>query len=237
MKKGKYEEVKIASSLGKPNLKEIDWQDVNLTTKQKLFCYYYCLFGYDTYHNKTRSAEQAGYKSKNRKSLWASAIKVYRQCRQVIFRLDNENSVEALKDAIKVIQKREVNRATLPAINLYKNEKITLEDGREIDTLVPKPISELTDSEKDLIESVDYKGQVGKGVYIVADSEKAMNRIQNWIDRIDRIEGKSGTQDYDISLTVEGIKNKLDIKLSTLKNNEAITNKSNVVDNNEEEEF
>lgn len=211
-----------------PDLDSIDWMGGKYTTKQKLFTYYYCLLGTPSYHNFAVAARMAGCtkEGSSRKGLY-----LYSVMEKVIENTEKGVKKTTLQDAIDKaylsVQRREINRATIPVATLYTMKEHVDEDGVQYKTMEQRPLDELSEQEKDLIDSVDYKGGALLPVYVPCDQEKAMQRIIDWYNEA---HGGSGS-DYDIQLTIDGIQKKLGVKMSTIEKNSKLMESSGIVDN------
>lgn len=204
------------------DISSVDWGGAKLTDRQKLFICHYCLFGSPTWHNGARAARAAGYSAKSAR---ATACKIAADNAALIDSIDKKNMGRSLEEAVKRVIRREVNRATIPGASFYKTESFTDENGREVVTMVPRPLGELTEDERDCVDNVDFRGQYGKAMYVLADAEKAMSRIQAWRDA-----ESGGDGGYDVSMTLDGIRDKLVARMSIVRKNSELEAASGVAD-------
>lgn len=199
-----------------PDLTTIDWGERKLTTRQKLFVFYYCEFGAKTYHNGYHSMIKAGFSKKN---AMKQSFSYRKRFADIIERTDQENAGMAIKDAVNAIMGRAINIATVPATSLYKGD-----DEGDL-TIVPP--DKLAKEQQDIVRKVDFKGAQMKPVYETCDPLQAMTLVDKWWEKFT---SKGNNSDFNVALTLEGIKRKLELKLSTIDENEDLKKSSGAIE-------
>jgi len=198
--------------------------DLDLTPKEARYVFWYTNPDYDTFQNRAKSAIKAGY-SPNDAGKAAYFIQGRKNVAEAIRRLMEPLKIDVREEYEHIIRRRIAN-IHYNVADYYK--KITIKEknpvngeweDREIEVL--KDLSELTPQQQLVIQSVDFKGMTGRKVYVFADREKAMSEMMTIYNKL--YGGPANDNNDDGEATMEIIKERLAVKVSTRKGKDELS--------------
>jgi Phage terminase, small subunit len=196
------------------DLDSIDWGDAKLTPMRKRFIVWFTFPGSSSYMRPTESAVKAGY-SKNQANKAAYSLRHDPEVAKVIRRVV-ENTVKTdLEEEYHRIFRMKQYRVHYDIKDYFKKVMVTDPDTKQqYQKEVLKDLDELTDEERQAVDSVDYRSQRGLKVYIMANREKAMDDL---VSMYQKTFGDKGEEGFDVETTAEIIKDKLSVKTTVRK--------------------
>jgi phage terminase small subunit len=209
------------------DLSTLGVDDLKLTPKEKLFIYWYCKPGTDSFQVQTRAAIKAGYKSNTayaagynlrKKPEIASAIK---RVMETYVGIDVEEEFQNML----ALQKKRIHYD----IGDYYKEVVINADKEQPEVIeVIKNLHELTPEQRMAIESVDFKGKdADRKVYMMADREKSISFIMNLRKQLNSQIADDGDGEEE---TMEIIMERLSIKKTVRRNKDEISKIARLVD-------
>lgn len=202
------------------DIDSFNWGGLRLTDKQKRFCFWYTYPGTRAYHNKAESGRKAGYAENTTKGEISRIFQ--KEAVQKAIKMFEDSIVKtAVAEAYQKLILQKITRAGFDIKDFYRNVTFTNKDGYEESRLELIPIDKLTDEQRICIDGIDYKGQTGIPAYMLANRSKEASDI---ISLHERLNGKTGSDDYDVETTIDVIKNKLaTVRTTVRKRNEKIS--------------
>jgi hypothetical protein len=208
-----------------------------ITDKERLFVFFYTFPGTDAFQCMSRAAERAGYK--------APANTGFKLCKKpnvaaaIKYVMDGKVKIDLEEEYHKIIElkKRRIHYDIGEYVKLV-DKKITVgqgENAQVIDVTVEglKDLTELTPEQRQVIDSIDCKGQQGNvRIYNFADRDRAMADIMNLYGKIN---GAVDENAFDVEMTAEIIKGNLSVKVAARKKKEDIGKAADFVQVGEKE--
>jgi len=196
------------------DLDSIDWGDAKLTVMRKRFIFWYTYPGSSSYMRSSESAVKAGY-SKGQSRQMGYKLRHDPEVAKVIRRVVDNTIKGDLEEEYHRILEMKRRRVHYDIKDYFK--KVTLidpETKQQYQKEVLKDLDELSDEQRQAIDSVDYRAQRGMKVYIMANREKSMDDLVNMYHKAF---GEKGEDGFDIETTAEIIKDKLSVKTTVRK--------------------
>jgi phage terminase small subunit len=196
------------------DLDSIDWGDAKLTAMRKRFIFWYTYPGSSSYMRSSESAVKAGY-SKGQSRQMGYKLRHDPEVAKVIRRVV-ENTVKAdLEEEYHRILELKRRRVHYDIKDYFKKVTVTDPDTKQqYQKEVLKDLDELSDEQRQAIDSVDYRSQRGLKVYIMANREKSMDDL---VSMFQKTFGDKGDDGFDVETTAEIIKDKLSVKTTVRK--------------------
>lgn len=196
------------------DLESIDWGDAKLTVLRKRFIFWYTFPGSSSYMRSSESAVKAGY-SKGQSRQMGYKLRHDPEVAKVIRRVV-EGTVKAdLEEEYHRILELKRRRTHYDIADYFKKVTVTDPDTKQQyqkETL--KDLDELTNEQRQAIDSVDYRSQRGLKVYVMANREKSMDDL---VSMYQKTFGDKGEEGFDVETTAEIIKDKLSVKTTVRK--------------------
>ena len=209
-----------------PDLTQIEWgEDDNLCERDKTFIYWYTTLDTPIWHNKAQCAKKIGSMAKP-ENLSSTGNEMYKRLKKTIDRIEGEKRSYLLTKQKEINLKNIVTRCNFNVMDFYEAGSFEDKNGNLINTLVLKPLEKMTPEQLACIDGVEFDN-FGRPNYKLANREKSIDRVDKLVEAI---EGKNNTDGYDVSVTVEGIKEKLETKIQIIKKNEEIASMAEGID-------
>ena len=202
-----------------PDLDSIDWGEEKLTKREKLFCFWYA--HPETGGNAALAARKAGYTRGTAKNAGHSLLQRGKIKRAVAL-LEGTVKKEAIACAYNKIIQKHINRATVDRTSFYRFETVANDNGTERLKVTPKMPEELTESQKDLIESVEYSGNYGLPNYKLYPAEKSEKEIVRMFERMHGLDRQDAGFDAETVVDVVSLKEGLRVKARLMQRNSEI---------------
>ncbi|MGF7108229.1 hypothetical protein [Treponema pedis] len=196
------------------NTDSLDIGDVKLTEKEKRFVFWYTYPGTDAFQVQSRAAQRAGYKDYTRegyrlrtKETVAKAIKHV---------LDSTLRINLEEEFHKIITLKKVRVHYDIGDYVETKERTLYTKLGEPYSVISEELKDLTDltpEQRMAIDSIDYKGNDGKKVYVFANRDKAMNDILAIHKAITG--GEEESEEDNIEFTAEILKEGLRVRATT----------------------
>ena len=170
--------------------------NIKLTPKEARFVFWYTFPSSESFLHKTRSALKAGYKPSCAGITGSKlAKKLYKVINSV---LDTQVKTDLQKAYHKILELKK-SRVHFDIADYYSD------DGKL------KDLTDLTPSQRSVIDGIDYKGQQNIKIYQLANREREMRDL---IDMYNKVIGVTDEHNgYDIEATTDIIKGQLSVKL------------------------
>lgn len=208
----------------------IDWGDVKKPLC-RLFCYYYTLNNAPSYHNAAESYRKCGKKFKKSKD-YAQNAHFFRKNNpeiDVFIKNYEENQIKSdISSAADAIRRMKIIQATYNPKDLFESVEFNTEKG----SFTTSQIKNLEDIPNDLavavIENIDFKGGVGKPVFILASKTKAQDDILK-MDEKQKLADSASTDGYNVQTTAEIIKGKMTVQTTIIAGNQELAEQADCI--------
>ncbi len=208
----------------------IDWGDVKKPLC-RLFCYYYTLNNAPSFHNAAESYRKCGKKFKKSQDYAQNALSFRRNNPEIDVFIKNyeENQIKSeISTAADAVRRMKVIQATYNPKDLFESVEIDTEKG----SFTTSQIKNLEDIPDDLavavIENIDFKGGVGKPVFVLASKSKAQDDILK-MDEKQRLADSAGSDGYNVQTTAEIIKGKMTVQTTIIAGNQELAEQADCV--------
>lgn len=214
----------------------IDWGDVKKPLC-RLFCYYYTLNNSPSFHNAAESYRKCGKKFKKNSDFAKNALSFRKNNPEIDVFIKNyeENQIKSdISNAADAIRRMKIIQATYNPKDLFESVDIDTEKG----SFTTSQIKNLEDIPDELaiacIENIDFKGGVGKPVFVLASKSKAQDDILK-MDEKQRLADSASTDGYNVQTTAEIIKGKMTVQTTIIAGNQELAEQSDCVTVNKKE--
>lgn len=201
-----------------PDLSVFDWGEKEPTEKDKLFIYWYTTMGTPLWHNKTQCAKKVGSRA-NRNNLHGSGNVIYERNKDLINRIEKENRDTLLTNQNEKNIRNIIARCDFNVTDFYESGTYTDKMGNINTTIKLKRLENMSPEQLSCIDGIEFDNY-GRPNFKLANREKAIDRVDSLIDAL---KGKNNNSDFDVSLTLEGIRDKLEAKVSIIQKHEELT--------------
>lgn len=205
-------ETKINSSLNELVNYEFDldsyaWKNPKLTQKEKLFIFYAC-----TLFNNAEAARRAGYSVKTA-NVKAGELSIKHREEIEIFK--QKLTKINIKNAAEKIMRMKELAATYDPTTLYEKKTIHTRDGDPFEVDVMKNLEDIPEEIRKAVITGITSGREGRNFTLVS-KEKAQNDI---LAHNKELNGDQDKNEFDVQLTLEGIKETVTANISIAKKN------------------
>jgi len=200
------------------DLAAYDWGGEKLTDTQKLFIIWFSTPGTEYYHRVLRAAKKAGYSLKTA-SVTAYKLRNEPRIDKLIRQFEEKiGSKVNIVDAAQRWLQEKIVRGDFRIGDFYKTVEYKDKLGRPKQTILLKPVQELTDEQQLCVDGLDVKGMQGTMVYSLPDREKVRDSLINFVQK-----SQGGDDDdYDIETVAEIIKGNTQVKMKVITKNREI---------------
>lgn len=208
----------------------IDWGNVD-SPICRLFCYYYTLNNSPSFHNAAESYRKCGKKFKKNSDFTKNAHILRKRHPEIDEFIKNysEKQIKVdISNAADAIRRMKILQATYDPKEFFESIEIDSEKG-VYTTLQPKSIEEIPDELAiACIENIDFKGGVGKPVFVLASKTKAQDDILK-MDEKQKLAESSGSDGYNVQTTAEIIKGKMTVQTTIISGNQDLADKADCI--------
>lgn len=201
----------------------IDWGDVK-SPICRLFCYYYTLNNAPSFHNAAESYRKCGKKFKKNSDFTKNAHslrKKHPEIDEFIKKYESSQIKVDISNAADMVRRMKIIQATYNPKDFFETAKIENENGRQ-HLLQTKDIEDIPDELAiACIESIDYKGSMGKPTFTFVSKTKAQDDILK-MDEKQRLADSATTDGYNVQTTAEIIKGKMTVQTTVINRNEML---------------
>lgn len=195
---------------------EKTWEGLKLNTRQKLFVIWYTTPNQDGFQRSLVAALKAGYP---RKTAYQAKLKIMTApgVQSMIEKITKQQHIISLKEAANQLTQEKIKRATYDIADFYITEEYETKAGNVRRKATAKPIEEIEETKRTLIESVEYSSN-GEVIYKLPSKEKEINDV---IKMANDLEKNTNSSEYDVETTVDMVRD----NLAMVKTNIRIKNK------------
>lgn len=145
-----------------------------LKPRQRAFIYNYCCITSPTRNNGAQSAKSAGYGNAN-----AAVTRLGKSplIKNIIKQLTDDLNLEKLREANTAFIDLKIKRAQYDVSDFYQEEERKNKDEQVYKVMALKPLKELDDEQRMMIDGIDFKGVHGASVYVLPSRREEMNDI------------------------------------------------------------
>lgn len=185
--------------------RELDWVHPGMTSRRRLFCYYEAMRSIDGKASLAECARRAGFSSKNpqKAAIQAQHLLEKAEIAEEIANLRRQIEQKAIKSNIDTAFTAEVARLAkcmaFDVTSLYRDEIVETPEG-EVSTIRAKPIEDLTDEQRAMVEGVEIRGGVAN-YKVQAKSEAGKEVAELWA----RLHANDTVGGYDIEATAAAV--------------------------------
>ena len=185
--------------------RELDWLHPDMTARRRLFCYYEAMRAIDGKTSLAECARRAGFSSKNPQKAKVQAQKLIEKSeiaeeianlrRQIVQKLTKTN----LDTAFTAEVARLAKCMAFDVTSLYQDEIVETPTGA-VSTIRAKPIEDLTDEQRAMVEGIEIRGGVAN--YKVQSKSDAGKEVAELWARLHANDTAGG---YDIEATAAAV--------------------------------
>ena len=185
--------------------RELSWLYPEMTARRRLFCFYEAVKAIDGKASSAECARKAGFARKspqaaNRQAAELLTVKkviqeianLKSQVKKILLNIDIEAAF------YKVVGEL-IRRTHFDATSLYQDEIVDTPAG-EVHTIRAKPLEDLTDEQKAMIEAVEIRGGIAN-YKVQSKSEAGKEIIELW----SRLHADNAAGGYDIEATAAAV--------------------------------
>ena len=185
--------------------RQLSWLYPEMTARRRLFCYYEAVKAIDGKASSAECARKAGFSSKNPQKAAIQAQKLLEksEIHEEIANLRQQIEQKLIKTNIDGAFSDEVARLAkcmkFDATSLYQDEIVETPAG-DVHTIRAKPLEDLTDEQRAMIEAVEIRGGIAN-YKVQAKSEAGKEIIELW----SRLHADNAAGGYDIEATAAAV--------------------------------